>query len=215
MFTGLVREMARVKRVSAHGGVTSIEIEAPLLTRDGGRTPPAPGDSVAVNGVCLTIVRISGPVIAVEATAETRRVSSVADWAPGTPVHLEPSLRVGDELGGHFVLGHVDAAGRLVRLERGPRSATMTVSLPPRLARFLLPKGSVAVDGVSLTLDDGPFTDRFTVTLIPHTLAVTRFAALAPGTRLNIEIDMLAKASRRQEPRAPLTIGAIRNRGWS
>ena len=194
MFTGLVREVGRVSRLGRHAGITIVEVEAPLTARPAEGQPPTIGDSVSVNGICLTVVRIAGPRLSVEATPETRRVTTLDDWRVGTAVHLEPSLRVGDQLGGHFVLGHVDGTGRLARLEQRGGAAWMTVRLPRALARRLLPKGSIAVDGVSLTLDEGPFEDRFTVTLIPHTLRATRFGALAAGARLNIELDVLGKA---------------------
>ena len=195
MFTGLVREIGRVARVGRRAGVTLIDIEAPGTAKPADRQPPAVGDSVAVNGICLTVVRLAGTRLSVEASAETRRVTTLGEWRAGTAVHLEPSLRLGDPLGGHFVLGHVDGTGRLVRLDRRGEAAWMTIEVEADLARGLIPKGSVAVDGVSLTLDEGPFADRFTVTLIPHTLAVTRFAALKPGARVNIEQDVLTKAA--------------------
>ncbi|HSK08504.1 MAG TPA: riboflavin synthase [Vicinamibacterales bacterium] len=214
MFTGLVREIGRVARLARRGGITTIEVEAPLIARPPGGTAPAVGDSLAVNGICLTLVGIARTRVSVEATAETRRVTTLDDWRAGDLVHLEPSLRVGDQLGGHFVLGHVDGTGRLARLDHRGSAAWMTVSLPRGLAGRLLPKGSVAVDGVSLTLDEGPFEDRFTVTLIPHTLEATRFGGLAPGTRLNLELDVLSKAAQPREVRRPLTIEALRDRGW-
>ena len=184
MFTGLVREIGRVHRLERRGGVTLVEIEAPLVARP--PEGPAVGDSLAVNGICLTVVRVAATRLSVEASAETRRVTTLADWRVGGRVHLEPALRAGDALGGHFVLGHVDGTGHLQRMERRGAAASMTVTLARALARRLLPKGSIAVDGVSLTLDEGPFEDRFTVTLIPHTLGATRFASLAPGARLNL-----------------------------
>jgi len=196
MFTGLVREVGRVSRVSRAAGITTLEIDAPLTARPPQGPPPAVGDSVAVNGVCLTLVGLAGSRIRVEATPETLRVTTLDDWVVATPVHLEPSLRVGDQLGGHFVLGHVDGTGRLAALRKRGGAAWMTVTLPRELARRLVPKGSIAVDGVSLTLDEGPFDDRFTVTLIPHTLRATRFAALAAGAKVNLELDVLTKGGR-------------------
>jgi len=195
MFTGLVREVGRVSRLERRAGITVLEIEAPITVRPGDGQPPSIGDSLSVNGICLTVVRIAGTRVSVEATSETRRVTTLDNWGVGTTVHLEPSLRVGDQLGGHFVLGHVDGTGRLAGLERRGGAASMTVTLPRALARQLLPKGSIAVDGVSLTLDEGPFADRFTVTLIPHTLRATRFGGLAPGGRVNLELDVLTKAA--------------------
>jgi len=232
MFTGLVREVGRVSRLGRHAGITIVEVEAPLTAGPAEGQPPAIGDSVSVNGICLTVVGMAGSRVSVEATPETRRVTTLDDWRVGSAVHLEPSLRVGDQLGGHFVLGHVDGTGRLARLERRGGAAWMTVTLPRALAQRLVPKGSIAVDGVSLTLDEGPFEDRFTVTLIPHTLRATRFGDLAVGARLNIELDVLGKAGSgqlaaggdrrdagddRQHARGErrLTLEAILARGWS
>ena len=223
MFTGLVREVGRVSRLGRRAGITILEVEAPLTARPSEGQAPAIGDSLSVNGICLTVVRIAGPRVSVEATPETRRVTTLDDWRVGSAVHLEPSLRVGEQLGGHFVLGHVDGTGRLVRLERRGAASWMTVTVPRALARRLLPKGSIAVDGVSLTLDEGPFDDRFTVTLIPHTLRATRFGALAPGARLNIELDVLGKAGGLAAPKLAnehaseggLTMETILARGWS
>lgn len=214
MFTGLVREIGRVTLLGRRGGVTTLEIEAPLVSRPAAGPRPAAGDSVAVNGICLTLVDVRGTRLSVEATTETRRVTTLAEWRAGSLVHLEPALRAGDAVGGHFVLGHVDGTGRLARLERRGEAAAMMVSLPRPLARRLLPKGSVAVDGVSLTLDEGPFEDRFTVTLIPHTLRSTRFARLTSGARVNLELDVLAKAASRRDQPGRLTLDELRARGW-
>ena len=215
MFTGLVREVGRVVRVGRRGGVSVVGIHAPLVAEPADRPAPVAGDSVAVNGICLTVVRTEGTRLTVEATAETRRVTTLADWHVGSLVHLEPALRAGDAVGGHFVLGHVDGTGHVQRVERRGASAVMTVTLAAALASRLLPKGSIAVDGVSLTLDEGPFHDRFTVTLIPHTIGATRFGGLAAGERVNLELDVLAKAAATGEARPPLTIAALRKHGWA
>jgi riboflavin synthase len=192
MFTGLIREVGVLRAVrAAGGGVTRLDIRAP------GTAPRLEvGDSVAVNGICLTVTGRSGATISVEAATETRRLTTLAGWRAGMRLHLEPALRAGDALDGHLVLGHVDGTGRVARIARRGRDWLLTVRLPARLARLLLPKGSVAVDGVSLTVDEGPFTDRFTVNLIPHTLAATRFASLRVGEAVNLEMDMLVKAAR-------------------
>lgn len=191
MFTGLVREVGRVEAVRSRGSLTLLDLSAPRTARG-----LAIGDSLAVNGICLTVTRLSGTRVQVEATEETKRVTTLERWRPGQEVHLEPSLRVGDAIGGHFVLGHVDGVGRVAALTRRAGAAVMKVSLGPRLAAQLLPKGSIAVDGVSLTLDEGPFDGSFSITLVPHTLAVTRFGALPAGELVNLELDVLAKAAR-------------------
>ncbi len=219
MFTGLVREVGRLESVRISGGRAALELSAP-------RTAPdlRVGDSLAVNGVCLTVTASAGPRVRADLSAETRRVTTVATWRAGDRVHVEPALRVGDNVGGHFVLGHVDGVGRVQRIARRAGGLVVTVSAAPGILVQLLPKGSIAVDGVSLTLDEGPFTRTFTLTLVPHTLRETRFAALRPGALVNLEVDVLSKAARaeveRDAPRAArqggaLTMEAIAARGWT
>jgi riboflavin synthase alpha subunit len=210
MFTGLVREVGRLRAITSRSPITRLELDGP-------RTAPAlaVGDSLAVDGICLTVTRLAGHRIEVEATAETRRVTTLARWTAGKAVHLEPSLRAGDPLGGHFVLGHVDGVGRVLALERRSGAARLRVALDASLASQLLPKGSVAVDGVSLTLDEGPFRGCFSITLVPHTLAVTRLGRLGPGDLVNLELDVLAKAARRPGAREPVvTLASLLARGW-
>ncbi len=192
MFTGLVREVGRIETIGRREAISVLELSAPLVAPG-----LAAGDSLAVNGICLTVTDRSRDRVRVEATVETRRVTTLSGWRPGERVHLEPSLRVGDQVGGHFVLGHVDGVGRLAALERKGGAASMRIELAPELAAELVPKGSIAVDGVSLTLDAGPFHGSFTVTLVPHTLGTTRFESLSPGALVNLELDMLAKAAAR------------------
>ncbi len=204
MFTGIVLEIGRLVSRSSCGGVTRLVVDAP-------RCAPGlvPGDSLAVNGVCLTVARVAGTRVALDVSPETRRVTTVPWWRPGSTLHLEPALRVGDPVGGHFVLGHVDGIGRIASLRGRGRTATMAVTLDAALSAQLVSKGAIAVDGVSLTLDAGPFHGRFTVTLIPHTLLATRFAAARTGERVNIELDILAKTVTR-----PVTFASILARGW-
>ena len=190
MFTGIVREVGCLESVRTRGGITLLEIDAPGIAGQ-----LRAGDSLAVNGICLTVTRLRGSRVGVDATAETRRVSTLPLWRAGEVVHLEPALRAGESLGGHFVLGHVDGTGRVVRLRRRGGAVGMTVAVGAALAARLLPKGSIAVDGVSLTLDEGPFPGRFTATLVPHTLAATRFRSVEVGELVNIELDVLAKAA--------------------
>jgi len=191
MFTGLVREVGTLRAVARRGGITRLSVVAPACAPD-----LAPGDSLAVNGVCLTVTARAGAVVALEAVAETRRATTLAGWRPGDRVHLEPALRAGEPLGGHWVSGHVDGTGRVRAVARRAGAWRVTVAVPPALAAGLLPKGSIAVDGVSLTLDAGPFAGRFAVNLVPHTLAVTRLGTLRPGDAVNVELDVLAKAAR-------------------
>jgi riboflavin synthase alpha subunit len=210
VFTGIVREIGRIERISSRASITTLELSAPRTA-----PPLEVGDSLAVDGICLTVTRLRGSRIDVDATEETRRVTTLARWAAGDEVHLEPSLRAGDPIGGHFVLGHVDGVGRVAALERRGGAAVLRVVVAPALASRLLPKGSIAVDGVSLTLDDGPFRERFSITLVPHTLGSTHLGRLRPGDEVNVELDMLAKAARTPaEPGRPISLASLLARGW-
>jgi len=191
MFTGLIREIGKLKSKAPAGGVVRLRIEAPVLAASLGV-----GDSVAVNGICLTVTGIQGRIFSVEAATETMRLTTLSGWRSGDPLHLEPALRAGDPLDGHIVQGHVDGTGEITRLRQTGRDLLMTVALPPQLAANLTPKGSVSVDGVSLTVDEGPFQGEFTVNLIPHTLAATTFAKVRRGKKVNLEMDVLVKAAR-------------------
>jgi riboflavin synthase len=219
MFTGLVCDIGRLESVRISGGRSGLEISAPRTARN-----LRVGDSLAVNGVCLTVTVVAGARVRADVSAETRRVTAVSTWRAGDRVHLEPALRVGDSLGGHVVLGHVDGVGRVQRVARLAGGLAVTVSAAPAILVQLLPKGSIAVDGVSLTLDEGPFARTFIVTLVPHTLRETRFATLGAGDLVNLEVDVLSKAARagvgREAPRASsragaLTAEAIAARGWT
>ena len=191
MFTGLIREIGVLRRVASGGELSRLQIHAP-------RTAPrvATGDSIAVNGICLTVTGVRRDLILAEAAAETRRVTTLRRWRPGDRLHLEPALRVGEALDGHLVLGHVDGVGRVIGNERRGASLLLTIGCGPDLARWLMPKGSVAVDGVSLTVDAGPHVDRFTANIIPHTLRWTTLARVRRGREVNLEMDVLVKAAR-------------------
>jgi riboflavin synthase len=191
VFTGLIREIGTLKRVARTGGVTRVEVRAPR-TAAGARA----GDSVAVDGICLTVTRTFAGGFAVDAAHETGRLTTLETWRAGRRVHLEPALRAGDPLDGHLVQGHVDGTGTIRKVAEVGGSWLMTVALSPEQARFLTPKGSVAVDGVSLTVDAGPFDGCFTVNIIPHTWRATTFAAARPGRKVNLEMDVLVKAAR-------------------
>ncbi|MDX2473226.1 MAG: riboflavin synthase [Candidatus Krumholzibacteria bacterium] len=194
MFTGLVREIGTIKGARPTAGVMRLDIEAPRTAAD-----LALGDSVAINGICLTVTAVRGRVFTVEAVGETRRLTTLGQWRSGRKVHLEPALRVGDALDGHLMQGHVDGLGKVQKLKRTGGGLALTISAGPEQRRFLTPKGSVAVDGVSLTVDEGPFAAGFTVNLIPHTLQGTNFAGLRTGDQVNLEMDVLVKAARSGE----------------
>jgi riboflavin synthase alpha subunit len=171
--------------------VLRLDIEAPVTAAE-----TSIGASIAVNGICLTVIAVAGRRFSVEAASETRRLTTLRHWSRGDRVHLEPALRAGDPLDGHLVQGHVDGTGTVAAVRKAGGGLLMTVDLPQELVVFLTPKGSVAVDGVSLTVDEGPFARGFTVNLIPHTLAATTFVHLRPGRKVNLEMDVLVKAAR-------------------
>jgi riboflavin synthase alpha subunit len=191
MFTGLVREIGRLRGTVPRGGIVRLDIEAPVTAG-----AAAVGESIAVNGICLTVTAVKGRVFSVEAAAETKRLTTLRYWRRGERLHLEPALRAGDPLDGHLVQGHVDGVGTVKRVREAGGSLLVTVAPPADLARFLTPKGSVAVDGVSLTVDEGPFDRGFTVNLIPHTLEWTTFDRNLVGRQVNLEMDVLVKAAR-------------------
>jgi riboflavin synthase len=190
MFTGIVTDRGEVASVERRG-----DLRARLYTRYD-VTAVALGASIACDGVCLTVVDKGhdGPRgwFAVDVSAETVSKTTVGDWAPGRGVNLERALRVGDELGGHIVSGHVDGVGTVVAARPEGDSLRVTIEAPAALAPFVAPKGSIAVDGASLTVNEVEGA-RFGVLLIPHTWAVTTLNRLAPGASVNLEADMLAR----------------------
>jgi riboflavin synthase alpha subunit len=217
VFTGLIREIGRIETIARRSSITRLEVSGARTART-----LAVGDSLAVDGICLTVTRRAVATVEVEATEETRRVTTLGRWTAGDRVHLEPALRAGDPIGGHFVLGHVDGVGRVERFERRGPAGVLRVAVPPVLAAQLLPKGSIAVDGVSLTLDEGPFRGTFSITLVPHTLAATNLGRLGPGDEVNLELDVLAKtagrsvtaSTNRVQPGGPTTLASLLARGW-
>jgi riboflavin synthase len=187
MFTGIVREIGRV---DAFDG--SRLVVAATETSAGA----AVGDSVAVAGVCLTVVKTEAGLLAFDVVPETLARTMLGRLGDGSSVNLEPSLRVGDQLGGHVVQGHVDAVGRVRSVDPEGEGRRLWVDAPDRVLRYCLEKGSIAVDGVSLTvagLDD----EGFEIALIPHTLAVTTLGRLEPGDEVNLEADVLGKVVER------------------
>jgi riboflavin synthase len=150
------------------------------------------GASIACSGACLTVVATEAGEFSVQASAETLACTTIREWNEGTPVNLEKSLRVGDELGGHLVSGHVDGIARIVERRPEAESVRFVFEAPDGLGRFIAPKGSIALDGVSLTVNEVSGT-RFGVNIIPHTLACTNFEEARPGQRMNLEIDLIAR----------------------
>ena len=188
MFTGIVTDLGEVRRViRGEGRETRFEISSHYDS-----STIALGASIAHNGVCLTVVDTGPGWHAIEASAETLSKTTLGGWTDGTRINLERALKVGDELGGHIVSGHVDGIATVVDIRPDNQSHRYTFETPEHLARFVAPKGSVALDGVSLTVNevDGR---RFGVNIIPHTQAVTTFGGYKPGDAVNMEIDMLAR----------------------
>lgn len=192
MFTGLVETMARVVAATPQSPGYLLCVDAAEVAGDAKL-----GDSICVNGCCLTVVQIEETKLSFEAGEETLKRTNLGKLAPGSFVNLERSLKAGDRLGGHYVTGHVDAAGHLLRREEDPPWAKLWFGVPANIVYQLASKGSVAVDGVSLTLVDVT-DDSFSVALIPHTLSVTTLGRLAAGDPVNIETDVLAKYVQRQ-----------------
>jgi riboflavin synthase len=190
MFTGIITALGTVRAINPLGDGKDMRLVIGAPWPDTGSI--AIGASIACSGCCLTAVEVGPDWFAVDASAETLSKTRLGDWRVGARVNLERSLRMGDELGGHLVSGHVDGVGIAVSATPENGSTRWRFRVPRELARFIAAKGSIAVDGVSLTVNavEG---DTFGVNIIPHTAAVTGFGTLAPGDRVNIEIDMLAR----------------------
>jgi riboflavin synthase len=187
MFTGIITDVGRVHRLRHGNGGLELTIETAYETAE-----IALGASIACSGACLTVTAVEPGAFSVQASAETLARSTLGDWTEGTPVNLERALRVGDELGGHIVSGHVDGVAQLAERRPDGESVRFVITAPTGLMPFVASKGSVAVDGVSLTVNE-VLSDRFGVNLIPYTLAHTGFGDARPGQRFNLEIDPLAR----------------------
>jgi riboflavin synthase len=188
VFTGIVREVGLVASIEGEADGVRIEIDAPATAASG----VAPGDSVAINGCCLTIVSTADGRLAFDAVPETLSRTALKELAAGSRVNLEPALRAGDPLGGHYVQGHVDAVGRVRSAAPEGDGKRIWIDAAPELLRYVVEKGSITLEGASLTvagLDDAGFA----VALIPHTLAETTLDDLGPGDPVNLEVDVLAK----------------------
>ena len=192
MFTGLVQALARVESVREQAPGRRLVIVCPALAAGA-----SIGDSIAINGCCLTVVESDGERLSFEAGPETLARTTLGRLATGSEVNLEPSLAVGDRLGGHFVTGHIEAVGSLAARHDEQDWSTCWFSFPEALGRYMVPKGSIAIDGVGLTLVEVT-RDKFSVALIPHSLAVTTLGKLKPGDPVNLETDLLAKYAQKQ-----------------
>jgi riboflavin synthase len=190
MFTGIVTALGRIRAIQPIGGGKDMRLVIDAPWPDTATIPI--GASIACSGCCLTAVEVNADSFAGDASAETLACTTLGDWTVGSQVNLERSLKIGDELGGHMVSGHVDGVGEAVLATTENGSTRWQFRVPKPLARFIAVKGSVAVNGVSLTVNEVR-DDMFGVNVIPHTASVTGFGTMQPGDKVNIEIDMLAR----------------------
>lgn len=190
MFTGIITDVGRVRRLHRSAGEGG-GLELTIATAYDSADIPL-GASIACSGPCLTVVALETGAFSVEASAETLACSTLGDWVVGTPVNLERALRVGDELGGHIVSGHVDGVARLIERRPEGESVRFVIEAPAELMLYIAPKGSVALDGISLTVNEVA-ADCFCVNIIPYTLVHTSLGEARPGQRLNLEIDPIAR----------------------
>jgi riboflavin synthase len=186
VFTGLIQELGLVEAVDVNDDGVRVSVRADLARE------LSDGDSVAVNGVCLTATHVNGGSFAADVMSETLRRTSLAGVAAGSPVNLELPLRASDRLGGHVVQGHVDGLGTVAEVREDGFARLVTIAAPPEVLRYVVEKGSIAVDGISLTVAELG-EDDFTVSLIPETLERTSLGGAAPGTPVNLEVDVFAK----------------------
>jgi riboflavin synthase len=207
MFTGLVSDIGTVERLAPRQGGARLTLRPAALAVDA----LALGESIACSGACLTVVERGGGLVTFDAVPETLARTTLGGWRAGTRVNLERALALGERLGGHLVQGHVDAVGEVLARAVEGQGARLTVSLPAAIAPLVAEKGSIAVDGVSLTVATAG-RDRFEVALIPETLARTTLGEAGPGTKVNLEADVLARHVARLRELAPL--GARDLAGW-
>ena len=188
MFTGIIKAIGKVATLERRGGDVRLTIVSPDLPWSDYEL----GESISVNGVCLTAVELAADGFATDVSTETLAVTGLGELAPGSAVNLEPALAVGDRLGGHLVSGHVDCVGTVVERDSDARSIRLRIEIPDEYARYIAKKGSVCVDGVSLTINEVSGR-QFDLNIIPHTAEVTIIGDYAAGTRVNIEVDLLAR----------------------
>lgn len=216
MFTGIVEEVGTVHRVARQGAFQRLEIAAETVL-EGTRI----GDSININGACQTVVQLDGRSFVVESVAETLKRTTLGQLKSGDPVNLERALRLQDRLGGHLVQGHVDGVGTVRRLDQSQRQWSLCVEAPPPLRRYIAVKGSVAVDGISLTVADVD-ADTFTIAVIPHTFGSTALARRRRDDPVNLEVDVVARYLERLlalgpaqgEAAGPLDMDRLRGMGY-
>jgi len=188
MFTGIVQGVGTVRAIEPRGGDVTIVIDTGAVSL----ADIELGGSIAVSGVCLTATQHTSSSFAADVSRETLALTTLGGWVAGTKVNLEKALLAGQALGGHYVTGHVDGVGQVVSRHDDARSVRMEFVVPPELARYVARKGSICIDGVSLTVN-GAVGDRFDVNLVPHTLEVTTLGGLQAGSRVNLEVDIIAR----------------------
>ncbi len=188
MFTGIIQSIGRIERLEPRGGDVRLSIDAGKLDL----ALASLGDSIAVNGVCLTAVELHAHGFAADVSRETLSLTTLGTLAPGSPVNLEPALTLATPLGGHLVSGHVDGVGQIIEQREDARSWRLRIQAPAELARYIAPKGSICVDGTSLTVNqvDGAI---FALNIVPHTLTETIIGGYRSGTRVNLEVDLIAR----------------------
>ncbi len=214
MFTGLVEEVGHVGRIQRiHDGLQRLEIRAATVVED-----LSLGDSINVNGACQTAVACTAATFTVESVAETLRVTTLGELKVGDPVNLERSLRPSDRMGGHIVLGHVDGVGTVRRLDHISGDTVLEVAPPKGLVKYVAGKGSVTVDGISLTVASVTADGAFTIAIIPHTLVHTNLQRVRAGDHVNLEVDILARYVERLlatgTPPAGLSLHGLRDMGY-
>ncbi|HMH68478.1 MAG TPA: riboflavin synthase [Pinirhizobacter sp.] len=188
MFTGIIQTVGRIARIERRGGDVRLTVDTASLDMD----DVALGDSIAVGGVCLTAVELGATSFAADVSNETLSLTNLGQLGPGSRVNLEKALRLADRLGGHMVSGHVDGLGKVVSVTHDGRSQRWTFEVPPNLARYIAAKGSICIDGTSLTVNEVS-GNRFGVNLIPHTVEHTTFADRKAGDPVNLEVDVVAR----------------------
>jgi len=191
MFTGIIEELGSVRQISKNADGARIDIACARVL-EGARI----GDSTAVNGVCLTLVEINDGVFSADVSEETLKRTTLGSLTPGSRINLERPLTPSARLGGHIVQGHVDGVGELFAIERSGEGFTLSIGFPENLGRYVVEKGSITVDGISLTvasLGAGAGEQVFTVAIIPHTWSATNLSSLSPGAGVNLEVDIIAK----------------------
>lgn len=188
MFTGIIKAIGRIQNIEPQGGDLRLTIVSGELPWE----EFAVGESISINGVCLTAVEILHDGFVADVSAETTGVTALAHLAPGSKVNLEPSVSLGERLGGHLVSGHVDCVGQIKSRDNDARSVRLVVEIPAGYSRYIAKKGSICIDGVSLTVNEVS-DNTFSVNIIPHTAEVTIIGDYRTGTEVNIEVDLLAR----------------------